>query len=519
MDLDTFLHHLHFHSERVIPPNWEVDWADAPLPYKIYRDLPSFPLAHDIPLSFQNQSFHSGDLDTISYYLWYVYGLSQFSQTALSSEMDHDSIETIQSFRRFPPSGGALYPNELYLYLKTEALPKGMYHYDVAHHSLSLLREGNFDSYLAKSLGDTSPMCDCFAVIIITTMFWKNFFKYNNFSYRLQGLDAGALMGQMLEVSKRFGFSTNVHFQFLDEAINHLLGLDGQEESTYAVIPLSDHEKVDVRDVAAVTASELVKELPKIKTTTYQRSEKVMDYPEISQINQHALIDSTRLFRSIQEGKKLKDYQNVTILPEAEKLEIDFPEVCRRRHSPELDFTSKIIHRNQLSSLLKETFDSFKYHNDLNQEKVYTPRLSIYGCFYNIEGMENGAYQYDEASHSLLRIKKGDYRIPLQGGMTLDNVNFHRVPMCFHIAGDRTFYKSKLGYRGYRILHMEAGMLLQRLLLTASALGMNGHPLLGFDVNVCDEIYELADSEQTTLLQVPIGFCNPKTWLIGAMHS
>ena len=70
-------------------------------------------------------------------------------------------------------------------------------------------------------------------------MFWKNFFKYNNFSYRLQGLDAGVLIGQLLEVAKRFGFETGVYFQFLDRAVNHFLGLSEKEESVYAVIPLS----------------------------------------------------------------------------------------------------------------------------------------------------------------------------------------------------------------------------------------------------------------------------------------
>jgi hypothetical protein len=37
-------------------------------------------------------------------------------------------------YRRFVPSGEALYPSELYIYLKTEDLPSGVYHYDVAHH-------------------------------------------------------------------------------------------------------------------------------------------------------------------------------------------------------------------------------------------------------------------------------------------------------------------------------------------------------------------------------------------------
>ncbi|MFP3490370.1 NADH oxidase, partial [Staphylococcus sp. SIMBA_130] len=83
----------------------------------------------------------------------------------------------------------------------------------------------------------------------------------------------------------------------------------------------------------------------------------------------------------------------------------------------------------------------------------------------------------DAASHSLLLIKEGDFRLSLQAGMSLHNVNLHQIPVCLHIVGDRKHHKNELDYRGYRIQHMEAGMLLQRILLTASALGMNGHPL------------------------------------------
>ncbi len=75
------------------------------------------------------------------------HGLTQVSQVPRSSE----SEDLMQSFRRFPPSG-ALYPSELYAYLKIEGLPAGVYHYDAAHHRLVLLREGNFDSYVTKAL-------------------------------------------------------------------------------------------------------------------------------------------------------------------------------------------------------------------------------------------------------------------------------------------------------------------------------------------------------------------------------
>lgn len=88
-------------------PNHEIDWEDAPLPYKLYRNLPIIPLSLEIPLSLPNSST-TPTLDEIGHYLWCSFGLTQLCQ--LNSEKI--------LFRRSIPSGGALYPNELYIYLK-----------------------------------------------------------------------------------------------------------------------------------------------------------------------------------------------------------------------------------------------------------------------------------------------------------------------------------------------------------------------------------------------------------------
>jgi hypothetical protein len=66
---------------------------------------------------------------------------------------------------------------------------------------------------------------------------------------------------------------------------------------------------------------------------------------------------------------------------------------------------------------------------------------------------------------------------------------------------------------------MEAGMLVQRLLLAASAIDMGGHPLLGFDANLCDEIYKMEQQGKTTLIQIPTGPYRPRPWLKGSLQS
>jgi hypothetical protein len=51
MSLKAFLHQLQFEPDKVKPKDWETDWEDAPLPYKLYRGLPSFPLCAEVPLT------------------------------------------------------------------------------------------------------------------------------------------------------------------------------------------------------------------------------------------------------------------------------------------------------------------------------------------------------------------------------------------------------------------------------------------------------------------------------------
>ncbi|GGE24245.1 NADH oxidase [Marinithermofilum abyssi] len=526
MSLDAFLHDLHFDIDKIQPPDWEVDWEDAPLAYKLYRDLPVVPLSPEVPLTLEGRKAPlEPDLREIGHFLWYVFGLSQFCQSGFALDSTKQAVGPMQSYRRFVPSGGALYPNELYVYLKIEDVPAGVYHYDVAHHRLVLLREGDFDSYLARALGNRCDVSACFGTVFVSTMFWKNFFKYNNFAYRLQGLDAGVLIGQLLEVAKRFGFASGVYFGFLDRAVNHLLGLSEREESVYAVVPLSVKPGItwfaDGNDgVGTVFATELCRELTAVRNDHYVRSVRVLECPMLIRMNEAALLESMETFRQPGGEKKVTYEGQAVTMPRVHRLPYDLASVCRKRYSPGTDFVLGKVSLLQLATLLKEATASFSYRNDLDgaQEKPES-RVSLYSCLYGVEGIPDGAYHYDSDAHALWWIRPGDQRPWLQQGMSLHNVNLFQVPVCLHVAGDRDHLKSALGYRGYRIQQMEAGMLVQRLLLAASAIGMGGHPLLGFDTSLCDEIYKIAPQEKTSLIQIPVGHYRFPPRLAGSLHG
>lgn len=525
MSLEEFLHNLQYDINRANQPNWEVDWDDAPLAYKLYRGLPVIPLSAEVPLSLtESHAPAKPYLDRIGHFLWYVYGITQVSQSVYPEDELENESYPMQSYRRFAASGGALYPNELYIYLKVEGLPDGVYHYNAAHHQLVLLREGNVDSYLEKALGNRCEIANCFGTAFVSTRFWKNFFKYNNFSYRLQGLDAGVLMGQLLETAKRFGFESGVYFQFLDSAVNHLIGLSEEEESVYSVIPMSvgtTNWAYTGRDLEReITAEELSKELPPISLEHFERSSKIREYPMLIKVNKASKMLSSFDFQKLREQSGLRRGEKEIHLPDIDLLKYDFAETCKNRYSPEMDFLMDKVNQQQLAAFLKETTYSFLYRNDLD-DVIYSnePRVSLYGCLYNVEEIPNGAYFYDHTSHSMREISLGDHRLVLQSGLSLDNVNLLQVPICLHIAGNKDYYKDTFGYRGYRMMQMEAGMLVQRLLITASALGMGGHPLLGFDTKISDEIYKLNSNGQTSLIQIPIGFYRQRPWLKGSLRA
>ncbi|MBS8263781.1 SagB/ThcOx family dehydrogenase [Mesobacillus boroniphilus] len=520
MSLEEFLHNLQFDIDRANQPNLETDWEDAPYAYKLYRNQPVVPLSLEVPLTLEKiQPPTKPDIHRVGHFLWYVYGITQVSQSVFSTELSEEESYTMNSYRRFAPSGGALYPNELYIYLKIEGLPDGVYHYDPAHHRLVLLRAGNFDSYVSDALVNRSEISSCFGVAFVSTMFWKNYFKYNNFSYRLQGLDAGVLMGQLLETAKRFGFAAGVYFQYLDSAINHLLGLSEHEESVYSVIPLSVEPTnwSRSRDVN-ITAAELKLDLEPISCEYLERSQRILEFPRLIALNEASMLESTSSFNRIQ-SLQSGSFDGVKInLPECKPLAYDLAEASKNRFSPDIDFVMRKVSQQQLAVLLNESMSAFSYRNDLDDVRLNNEsRVTIYGCLYNVEGIPDGAYHYDHTEHALREINKGDHRLTLQAGLSLDNVNLLQVPLCLHVVGNKDFYLNELGYRGYRILQMEAGMLVQSLLTTASAIGLGGHPLLGFDTNLADDIYSMR--EKTSLIQIPIGPYRPRPWLKGSLHS
>jgi SagB-type dehydrogenase family enzyme len=140
---------------------------------------------------------------------------------------------------RAAPSGGALYPIELYLAVcnGTDIEP-GIYHYVAATHALEQLALGDFAPALSEATSDSALFSHASITIILTAMFERTRFKYGERGYRFALLEAGHIAQNILLTSTALDLGGVAVGGFIDDEINEILGIDGVDEASIYMIAL-----------------------------------------------------------------------------------------------------------------------------------------------------------------------------------------------------------------------------------------------------------------------------------------
>ncbi|MDQ1830784.1 SagB family peptide dehydrogenase [Massilia scottii] len=136
---------------------------------------------------------------------------------------------------RTVPSGGGLYPLELYFYNggQVDGLALGIYHYSPSLNAVQLTKSGDFTKEIAEGLVEfQSHLASQLSVIIfITAMFQRSVFKYRNKGYRFTLLEAGHVAQNINLAATGLGMGIMNIGGFYDRKIDDLLGLDGINHS------------------------------------------------------------------------------------------------------------------------------------------------------------------------------------------------------------------------------------------------------------------------------------------------
>jgi len=150
--------------------------------------------------------------------------------------------EGVTALRKTSPSGGALHPIEAYpLVLNVTGWTPGLYHYNVQHHRMDLLR--NLDSAEAERLAviftaGQSYFATAPVLFILTARFQRNFWKYRRAprSFRVIQLDAGHLSQTLSLVCTELGLGAFFTAAINDINIEEILGIDAVEEGVVGVM-------------------------------------------------------------------------------------------------------------------------------------------------------------------------------------------------------------------------------------------------------------------------------------------
>ena len=138
---------------------------------------------------------------------------------------------------RAVPSGGALYPLELYAaVLQVDELAPGLYHFDPLLPGLELVRTSVTAEDLAALSSYPGIVSSCAVLVLVAAIFGRTRFKYGLRGYRFALLEAGHIAQNMILAATALGIASVPLGAFYDRRTDAFLGLDGVNESTlYAV--------------------------------------------------------------------------------------------------------------------------------------------------------------------------------------------------------------------------------------------------------------------------------------------
>jgi SagB-type dehydrogenase family enzyme len=158
------------------------------------------------------------------------------------------SVELDWEFLERPvPSGGGLYPLELYILAQqVRNLSGGAYHYVPLGHRLEVVHHHPLPRLLTSEMFLGQPyLIEAAAIIIITAVVERSLWKYEDRGYRYILLEAGHVAQNLNLCASAMGLASLNLGGFFDEDVMRLLRLDLDREIVVYAVALGRSEPTD----------------------------------------------------------------------------------------------------------------------------------------------------------------------------------------------------------------------------------------------------------------------------------
>ena len=471
-------HNATKHSRRSVRTNPHfLDWANQPLPFKIYPKLDLIPLRRELReigvpalraiAEVAQRDNARPDLQTLSELLYFSAGVTR-RRTFPGGEI----------YFRAAACTGALYEIELYLACgPMPDLEAGLYHYAAGEFGLRRLRAGDFRHVLVQATTNEPSVPHAPVIVICTGTYWRNAWKYQARTNRHFGWDNGTVLANLFAMSSALQFPAKVICGFVDADVNRLLDLDTEREVGFSLVSIgriTDLPSAPPGDISPLG----------LETVPLSRTE--VDYPAMRIMHEASSLltpedvanwrGSTLVVSPVESGGEL-----IPLKPlEVTELPTDSTEQVILRRGSTRRFAREPISFVELSTIL-----------DRSTHGVPADFLNPFGAQLNdlylivnaVEGLPSGAYFLNQERRGLELLNEGDFRSEA-GDLGLEQELPADASVAVFFLADLDGIFHRFGNRGYRAVQLEAGIIGGKLYLAAYALHLGTSGLTFYDDDV-----------------------------------
>lgn len=474
-----------------------LDWSKQPVPFKEYKIGTSFDLKPYLQEDTQSKRLLSKE-DVAADKWWRRLSKLLLCSYGLTARVPTMTGEPL--YLRAAPSAGGLYPAEVYLISRgIPLLPPGLYNYQPKTHSLIHFWEDHVWNALQEACFWHPVLENTQLAIVTTAIFYRSAWRYQDRAYRRIFLDTGHLLGNIELACAINHYRPHLIGGFADEALNKLLFLNSEQESTMTVIPIADLLDINQNLPLAPTT------LPSPTQTNYPSIPDGELLTYFHQATQIELSTNPPKANRIPPEKSLEDKYNFPFCSKfsTQTMPIDWNEnlealentIFRRRSTRA--FTGGNLTFDELKALLDFTYqpqhyvdqglDAFPDYFDLSLIETF---IAVSG----VDGLEEGCYYYAPKAQELRQIRFKNFRRELHFLCLNQDLGRDAGAVLFHTADLKTAV-AKHGDRVYRYLHMDAGHLGERLNLAAIRLNLGVSGIGGFFDDKVNEVLGIPTDE------------------------
>jgi SagB-type dehydrogenase family enzyme len=446
-----------------------LDWDIKPFPFKIYTELSPQAMPREVdPLGADTLAALGADefprasrmtLEHLATLLYFAAGVTKKKTYPGGAEV----------LFRAAPSTGALYQTEVYVSVGAiEGLEPGLYHFSPGDFALRRLRPGDVRASLAEAAAEPAVATRA-ATVVLTGIFWRNTWKYQARGWRHLYWDSGTMLANLTAAANSLGLAPRLLTGFVDDTVNHALGLDAEREAALELVTLGP----------AGPAAPAAAPLPRISYETLPLSSTEEDYPDLREMQQGSRLASAAQVRAWRAGAPPSPRRPQSAL---RPLPVARPSAARglgetiQHRGSSRQFSHQPISLEDLATTL--WWASRPIDADV-PAGLADPYLVVNA----VTGVEPGAWRYWPDAHALELIQAGDFR-NRSSYLCLEQALGGDAAAVVYFLAPVDALLTTFGNRGYRLANLEAGLVGGRAYLAAYAQRFGASGLTFYDREV-----------------------------------